>query len=81
MELADALSITVGEPVRAGERRSRDGWYDPDSVAFLEGPDHASDGITRINDTRRREISAALPAGLKPLTLLVRVRREGAATR
>jgi hypothetical protein len=81
MELADALAISVAEPVRSWERPSRDGWYDPDSVAFLEGADQASDGITRIDGSRRREIFDALPAGLKPLTLLVRVRRESAAAR
>jgi hypothetical protein len=81
MELADALSISFDEPVRSPEGPARDGWYDPDSVAFLEGLDQASAGITRIEGARRREIIAALPAGLRPLTLLVRVRREGVAAR
>jgi hypothetical protein len=81
MELADALSNSAGDPVRSWERPSSDGWYDPDSAAFLASADRASDGWTPITPERRQEIFAALPAGLRPLSLLVRVRRESPAPR
>lgn len=76
MELADALSNSAGDPVRSWERPASGAWYDPDSAAFLAGADVATDGWTRITPERRQEIVDALPAGLRPLSLLVRVRRE-----
>jgi hypothetical protein len=81
MELADALSNSAGEPVRSVDAPSSGGWYDPDSAAFLAGPERASDGWTRMTPQRRLEISAELPAGLRALSLLVRVRREAPETR
>ena len=81
MELADALSNSAGDPVRSWERPATDRWYDPDSAAFLAGADRASDGWTRITPERRQEIFDALPSGLRPLSLLVRVRRESPASR
>jgi hypothetical protein len=81
MELADALWTSGGEPEPARPRREGGSWYDPDSVAFVEGPDRAMDAWTRVSDERRLEIAAALPPGLRPLSLLVRVRRDGPARR
>jgi hypothetical protein len=76
MELTDALTKSAGDPVRSWERPASDRWYDPDSAAFLAAPERTSDGWTRITPERRQEIFDALPAGLRPLSLLVRVRRE-----
>jgi hypothetical protein len=76
MELADALAISTTRPERSMERPTRRGWYDPDSVAFLESTDRTAGGWTRVSGARRLEIAAALPPGLRPLSLLVRVRRE-----
>ena len=79
MELADALSTSAADPVLTRERPAGEGWYDPDSVAFGERP--RVSGLTRIDDARRQEIFAALPPGLRPLSLLVRVRRDSLAAR
>ena len=79
MELADALSTTAADPIASRGQSAREGWYDPDSVAFGEGPRVA--GLTRIDAERRDEIFAALPPGLRPLSLLVRVRRDGVVSR
>jgi hypothetical protein len=81
MELADALTNSAGDPVRSWERPASGEWYDPDSAAYLASPERASDGWTRITPERRQEIVDALPAGLRPLSLLVRVRREIPAPR
>ena len=76
MELADALMSPSDQPLRPGAMPRGDGWYDPDSVAFATVAGRTAAGLTRIGEARRREIVAALPPGLRPLTLLVRVRRE-----
>jgi hypothetical protein len=81
MELADALWTSGGQPEPARRRRERDSWYDPDSIAFVDVPERAMDGWTRVSDARRQEIAAALPPGLRPLSLLVRVRRDGPTPR
>jgi hypothetical protein len=81
MELADARWTSGGEPEPARPRRDRGSWYDPDSVAFDDGSERAMDGWTRVSDARRLEIAAALPPGLRPLSRLVRVRRDGPAPR
>jgi hypothetical protein len=81
MELADTLSIPVHRPMGSPAVALSDGWYDPDSVAFAQGAEAATTGLTRIDAARRREIFAALPPGLRPLSLLVRVRRESMSSR
>jgi hypothetical protein len=81
MELAYALSNTAGASVRFWERPASDRWYDPDSAAFLAAPERMSDGWIRITPERRQEIFDALPARLRPLSLLVRVRRARPASR
>jgi hypothetical protein len=77
MELADALWTSGGHSEPARPRRERDSWYDPDSVAFVDMPLRPMTGITKVSGARRRELAAALPPGLRPLSLLVRVRRAG----
>jgi hypothetical protein len=81
MELADALSTPSSQPTRQRAMRGSDGWYDPDSVAFAERELRATGSLTRISDARRREIAAALPRGLRPLSLLVRVRHDTVSSR
>ena len=80
MELADALWTSGGPVEPARPHRERDRWYDPDSVAFVDAPPRPLTGWTKITGARRRELAAALPPGLRPLSLLVRVRRAGPIT-
>jgi hypothetical protein len=62
LELADRPAIAAGEPKAATERPALDGWYDPDSIAFVDGADWAADFRPGgFGGTRRLEIIGSLP--------------------
>lgn len=62
LELADRPAISAGDPEASRERPALDGWYDPDSIAFIDGADWAADyRPVTFGGTRRLEIIASLP--------------------
>jgi hypothetical protein len=62
MELADAFARSTTTLERPLERLVTDGWYDPDSVAFVDPVEQANDAWSvRTGGVGRLEVYAALP--------------------
>jgi hypothetical protein len=62
LELADRPAISARDPETAWERPSLDGWYDPDSIAFVDDVDRAIEARpVSLGSTRRLEIIGSLP--------------------
>jgi hypothetical protein len=61
LNLADRSAIPAGGPEASRERPALDGWYDPDSIAFMDGPDWAIEARpVGFGGTRQLEILGAL---------------------
>jgi hypothetical protein len=62
LELADRPAISAGDPEASRERAALDGWYDPDSIAFIDGPDWEIEARPiGFGGTRRLETLGSLP--------------------